>query len=134
VTPCVLDADVVIAVLDRTDAHHRPAARVVERMLGDGTSMMLSLVNYAETLVRPAERDDTLRSAVDAIAALGLELIAPTPAVARDAAGLRTTGISLPDAFAVATAMARGARLAAFDSRVRRAARDAGVALEPARA
>jgi predicted nucleic acid-binding protein len=134
VTACVLDADVVIAALDRSDAHHRAAARTVTRMLGDGTRMLLSLVNYAEVLVRPAERDDSLRAAVDAIDALGLELVGPTPAVARDAARLRNSGISLPDGFALATALTRDSSLAAFDARVRRAARKAGVRLEPARA
>jgi predicted nucleic acid-binding protein len=102
-------------------------------MLDDGTRMLLSLVNYAEALVRPAAREDSLRSAVDAIDALGLELVAPTTVVARDAARLRNTGISLPDGFAVATAVVRGSSLAAFDPRVRRVARDRGIRLEPAR-
>jgi predicted nucleic acid-binding protein len=134
VTPCVLDADFVIAGLDTGDAHHRAAARSLTRMLGDGTRMLLSPVNYAEALVRPAQRDDTLQAAVDAIDALGVELSAPTGAVARQTARLRTTGISLPDAFAVATALTTGASVAAFDARVRRVARDAGVRVEPARA
>ena len=133
-TACVLDADVVIAVLDRRDAHHRSAVRAVTQMLDDGTRLLLSLINYAEALVRPAERADTLRTAVDAIAALGVELVAPTALVAREAARLRTSGASLPDAFALATAVSRGASLAAFDARVRRAARVAGVQVAPARA
>jgi predicted nucleic acid-binding protein len=133
-TACVLDADVVIAVLDRSDAHHRSAARAVTRMLDDGNRLLLSLVNYAEALVRPAERADTLRTAVDAIAALGLELIAPTALVAREAARLRTSGVTLPDAFALATALSRDASLAAFDAGVRRAAREAGLQVAPARA
>ena len=133
-TPCVLDADFVIAALDAGDAHHRVAARALTGMLGDGTRMLLSLVNYAEALVRPASRDDTLQTAVDAIDALGVELSVPTGAVARQAARLRTAGISLPDAFAVATAIASGASVAAFDARVRRVARDHGVTVEPARA
>ena len=131
---CVLDADVVIAALDRADAHHPAAARVIKRMAGDGTRLQLSLVNYAEALVRPAENEVTMRAAIEAINALGVELLAPTSAVAREAARLRAGGISLPDGFAVATAMTRETALAAFDARVRRAARDAGVRLEPARA
>ena len=133
-TPCVLDADFVIAALDTGDAHHRAAARALRAMLVDRTRMLLSLVNYAEALVRPAQRDDTMRAAVDAIDALGVELSVPTGAIARQAARLRTAGISLPDAFAVATALTTGASVAAFDARVRRVARDAGVRVEPARA
>jgi predicted nucleic acid-binding protein len=103
-------------------------------MLDDGTRMLLSLVNYAEALVRPAAREDSLRSAVDAIHALGLELVVPTAAIAREAARLRNSGISLPDGFAVATALTGGSSLVAFDARVRRAARNRGIRVEPARA
>jgi predicted nucleic acid-binding protein len=131
VTTCVLDADVVIAALDRADGHHGAAVRAVTRMLDEGTGMLLSVVNYAEALLRPAERDDSFRAAVAGIDALGLELVAPTAAVAREAARLRNAGISLPDGFAVATAVTRGASLIAFDARVRRIARREGVQLEP---
>jgi predicted nucleic acid-binding protein len=124
----------VIAALDRSDAHHGAAVHALTRMLDDGTRMLLSLVNYSEALVRPAEHDDSLRAAVDAINALGPELVAPTAAVAREAARLRNLGISLPDGFAVATASLGGSSLAAFDARVRRVARKAGVRIEPARA
>jgi predicted nucleic acid-binding protein len=129
----VLDTDVVIAALDRADANHRAAARGVKRMVADGVELALSLVNYAEVLVRPAEATDTLRAAVDAIDALGIELVPPTTGIARDAAGLRSAGgISLADGFAVATARARGAAIASFDKRVRGAVRRAGGELAPA--
>lgn len=128
-TSCVLDTDVVIAVLDRRDAHHRRAALAVTRMIDAGTELLLSLVNYAETLVRPAENERTLRSAIDALAALGIRLVAPTPAIARDAARHRALNISLADGFAVATAHARDANLASFDLRVRRALPVVGVGL-----
>lgn len=126
---CVLDSDVVIAVLDRRDPHHRAAARAVERMAAEGTDLLLSLVNYAEVLVRPAEEPAQLRAAVDAIDALGIELVAPTPAVARDAAAWRGSAVSLPDGFAIATAHARGSTLATFDKSVRRALGGSAVAL-----
>jgi predicted nucleic acid-binding protein len=130
VKACVLDADVVIAALDRADAHHRAAARTLKRLVGERTRLLLSLVNYAEALVRPGEDDITFRAALDALDAMGIELVPPTAAIARDAARLRSSGISLPDGFALATAMAHDTKLAAFDSRVRRVARSAGVALE----
>ncbi len=128
-TACVLDTDVVIAALDRRDAHHDKAAAAVSRMIEAGTDLLLSLVNYAETLVRPAEHERTLRAAVDALGALGIRLAAPTAAIARDAARHRRLNISLADGFAIATAQARGASLATFDQRVRRALPVVGVDL-----
>ena len=126
---CVLDTDVVIAALDRRDAHHERAAAAITTMIDTDTELLLSLVNYAETLVKPAESEQTLRAAIGALAALGIRLVAPNASIARDAARLRGLNISLADGFAIATAQARGASLASFDSRVRRALRTTGVAL-----
>lgn len=131
-TPCVLDTDVVIAALDDGDAHHRDAARAIKKMLEAATPLLLSPVNYAEALVKPAEDEQTLRVAVDAIAALGIGLVAPTPAIARDAARHRGLSINLADGFALATAQARSATVASFDQRVRRAASSLGLELSPA--
>ena len=131
VTECVLDTDVVIAALDRGDAHHRAAARAVTEMIDGGTRLLLSPINYAEALVRPAASADALRTAVDAIKAFGVELVPPTAAVSQSAAGLRHTGISLADSFAVATALSRRASLASFDRAVRRSAKAAGAELTP---
>ncbi len=126
---CVLDTDVVIAALDRRDAHHVRAAAAITAMIESDTELLLSLVNYAETLVKPAENETTLRSAVGALAALGIRLVAPSPAIARDAARHRSLDISLADGFAIATAQARGASVASFDARVHRALRSTGVEL-----
>lgn len=130
-TGCVLDTDVMIAALDRSDAHHRAAQRLLTEMASNGTPFLLSLVNYAETLVRPAEDEATLDLIAGSIERMGVALIAPTPAVARYAARMRAHGISLADGFAIATARAHEARLATFDKRVRRALRAAGVELAP---
>ena len=73
----------------------------------------------------------TLRTAVGA-AALGVDLSAPTPTIARDAARLRALNISLADGFALATARAHAAGVASFDRRVRRAVAAAGLELTPA--
>ena len=126
---CVLDTDVVIAALDRRDAHHEAATAALGTMIEAETPLMLSTVNYAEALVRPAEDEQNLRAAVGAISALGIKLIAPTPAMARDAARRRALGISLADGFAVATAQAQRASLATFDRRVRRTLAALGIAL-----
>ena len=126
---CVLDTDVVIAALDRSDAHHEAAAAVFKRLTEDETDLLLSAVNYAESLVRPAESGATLRAAVDAIASLRIRVLAPDAATARNAARLRGLGISLADGFALATASAHRASVASFDKRVRRALRPAGLRL-----
>lgn len=128
---CVLDTDVVIAALDRGDAHHRAAANGLRAMIEHEIGLLLSLVNYAETLVKPAEDERTMRTAIDAIATLGIKLVAPTPAIARDAARYRTLDVSLADGFAMATAAAYKATLASFDRRVRRALPQAGLELTP---
>lgn len=126
---CVLDTDVVIAALDRQDARHRRAAAAINAMIDADTALLLSIVNYAETLVRPAESEQTLRAAVNALAALGVRLVTPSPAIARDAARHRALNVSLADGFAIATAQARGATVASFDARVRRALRTLNVQL-----
>ena len=128
-SPCVLDTDVVIAALDRRAAHHKRAATAINAMIDSETPLLLSIVNYAETLVRPAENEQTLRAAVNALAALGIRLVSPSPAIARDAARHRALNISLADGFAIATAQARGATVASFDARVRRALRTLDVEL-----
>ncbi len=129
---CVLDTDVVIAALDRSDAHHVAAARLIRELVDAQTPRLLSLVNYAETLVRPAQNDRTLRMAIRAIDAMAITLVAPTPPIAREAARLRGSNISLADGFAIATARAHGAAVASFDARVRRAIGAAGLELAPA--
>jgi predicted nucleic acid-binding protein len=99
-------------------------------MASDGTSLLLSVVNYAEVLVRPAEDEAALRAAVSAMEMLGLEVVPATAAIGQDAARLRGLGISLADGFALATARACDATVASFDRRVRRAIRVARI--EPA--
>jgi predicted nucleic acid-binding protein len=132
VAACVLDTDVVIAALDRTDAHHKAAARAFERWSAEDTELLLCTVNYAEALVRPATDERHLRTAVDAIAALGIRLLAPDATLARNAARRRALGVSLADGFAIATAEHAGADLASFDKRVRRALRPARLRLASA--
>lgn len=128
---CVLDTDVLIAALDRSDAQHRDATEAVTAMSADGVPLLLSSINYAETLVRPAEDETTLRTAKEALTALGIRLIAPTPAIAVNAARHRALNVSLADGFALATAQAQGAYVASFDRRVRRAIPKVGLELAP---
>ncbi len=128
-TSCVLDTDVVIGALDRADVHHLAAKRTVAGMVEAERPVLLSTINYAEALVRPAQEGRTLRAALAAIDALGIKLIAPTALVAREAARLRALNLSLAAGFALATAQAHRASLATFDGRVRRSLPAAGVPL-----
>lgn len=132
VARCVLDTDVLIAALDRADAHHAAAAVAFERYAVEGVELLLCTVNYAEALVRPAVEEQAMRAAVGAIASLGIRLVAPDGAHARAAARHRNHGISLADGFALAIADRAGAEVASFDRRVRRALGPAGLQLSAA--
>ena len=99
---CVLDTDVVIAALDRADAHHSAAARALRRLAAEEVELLLCAVNYAESLVRPAGNERALRTAVGAIASLRIRVVSPNAAIARNAARHRGLGISLADGFALA--------------------------------
>jgi predicted nucleic acid-binding protein len=132
VAACVLDTDVVIAALDRADAHHAAAAAAFERFSAEHADLLLCSINYAEALVRPAADERNLRAAVDAIASLGIRVLEADAALARTAARRRNLGISLADGFALATAERASADLASFDKRVRRALDSVDVALSPA--
>jgi predicted nucleic acid-binding protein len=128
----VLDTDVVIAALDRSDFHHRAAAAGFARFEAEGAELLICSVNYAEVLVRPAQDERTLRAASEAIAGLGIRVQAPGSSIARLAARHRNLGISLADGFALATAERAGADVASFDKRVRRALERADISLTPA--
>jgi len=132
VATCVLDTDIVIAALDRADAHHTAAAAALERFTVGKTELVICTVNYAEVLARPAENERSLRAAIDAIASLGIRTSSPDAALARVAARRRALGISLADGFALATAERLGADLASFDQRVRRALKSIDVRLSSA--
>jgi predicted nucleic acid-binding protein len=90
-------------------------------MMADEVDLLVSTINYAEALVRPAENEETLKLAVDALAALAVRPISPTASIARDAARFRSLTISLADGFALATARRHSAAVATFDRGVRRA-------------
>jgi predicted nucleic acid-binding protein len=129
---CVLDTDVVIAALDRADAHHPVAREAFGRFASTRTELVICTVNYAEALVRPAEDERDLRAAVDALASLGIRTSSPDAGVARLAARRRALGISLADGFAIATAERLGAEVASFDRQVRRALEEVEPRLSPA--
>jgi PIN domain nuclease of toxin-antitoxin system len=104
-------------------------SRGLKTLIASGTPLLLSLINYAEMLVRPAGDERDLRAAIDALTTLGIRLVARTPAIAVDAARHRALHISLADGFALSTAQAHRASVASFDRRVRRALPQIGLKL-----
>lgn len=125
----VLDADMVIGALDSSDVHHAEARERLTVWQRDGRPRLLGLLNLTEVLIAPARSAARLAAAREAIAALGITVHTPNEAIAVDAARLRGKHpISLPDAYALATARQVGASLSSFDRRLLQAADREGLA------
>jgi predicted nucleic acid-binding protein len=106
----VLDASVVIAFLDLDDALHDGAVKAFARHQHD--ELLIPLTVYAEILVGPYRRGAAEVAEVEAfIGDFAIRIAAPTPAIARTAAKLRsaTRSLRLPDALVLATADELGA-------------------------
>ena len=117
----VVDASVLIAILDRNDAKHAAAIAAVDRVRADGLHLPASA--YAETLVRPFRRGAAAVSEVDeTIDDLLIDVIAITREIARRAAGLRARhqSMALPDALVLATGEELGVRVLTADTAWRR--------------
>ncbi len=118
----VVDAGVIIAILDANDAHHAAARVALQSALADGGDLVLPASAYAEILVAPFRRSSraaaTVESLVDALPATVQPITRP---IARAAAQLRArhgAKMRLPDALVVATAQEIGAeRLLTTDRR-----------------
>jgi len=97
----VVDASVVIALLDPHDAHHENARRALDEHAG--SSLVLPASAYAETLVGPAQQGVADR-AIEAIGRLGVDIAPIDAAVAEGAAALRArhASLRLPDALVLA--------------------------------
>jgi predicted nucleic acid-binding protein len=119
VAPVVLDADVLIAFLDASDAQHETAVDLLRPRLATGEQLLIAASVYAEILVRPLQRgsDHAVGAFIDAISAT----IVPTDRViARRAAQLRGAhrALRLPDAISLATALVVGAEHVTLDRRL----------------
>ena len=118
----VLDASIVIAVLDGEDAHHAAARAGLASRLDAQDTFVLPVSAYAETLVGAFRSGDAAVATVESfIDALPARIEQATPAIGRYAARLRAQHggrLPLPDAFVVATALELGAeRLLTTDRR-----------------
>jgi predicted nucleic acid-binding protein len=111
----VLDASVVIGLLDATDPHHDAAVRAIRERLAAADRMVIPASAYAELLVGPVRRGGEAVATVDAfLAALPAEIVELGAGVARAAATLRAAHagrLRLPDAFVLGTAIELGADL-----------------------
>lgn len=126
----LLDADVLIGALDRTDAHHERARELFVRAGERHDQLSISIVNLTEVLVAPAADPTRLGTAREAIAALGVSVHQPSEAIGVGAARLRGRHpISLPDAYLLAAAKQTSAMVASFDEKVRLAARREGLTI-----
>lgn len=118
----VLDAGVLIAVLDAEDAHHGAARRAVTAARERGDRLVVPASAYAETLVAPLRQGVASGRAVDDfVDALPAAVEPATRQIARRAAALRAAHgnrLRLPDALVVATAIVGGAdRVITTDAR-----------------
>lgn len=122
----VLDSDVLIGFLNRSDAHHEAArARIVEDYRA-GERLLACATTYSEVLIGPL-RAGRADEADGALAGIGVEVVPVDRALARRMAAVRLlTRLRLPDAFVIGTAMeAEGRsgdpiRVASFDEKVLR--------------
>ena len=109
----VLDAGVVIAVLDGGDLHHAAAVTALAGARERGDTLVLPVSAYAECLVSPSRRGPEAVATVDNfLIALPARVEPATRAIGAAAAGLRAlhgASLRLPDALVVATAIDLGA-------------------------
>lgn len=118
----VLDAGVLIAVLNADDVHHDGARKTLATLRDRGDRLVVPASAYAEVLVAPLRQDSAKGDAVDAfVEALPASVEPATRAIARQAAELRArhgSRVRLPDALVVATAIVLGAaRVVTTDAR-----------------
>lgn len=119
----VLDAGVIIALLERRDAHHEAAVSAILAARTRGDRFVLPASAYSEVMVHPSRRDQAAIDLADgAIDALPAQVLGIDRATARSAARLRATSmpaIRLPDALVLAAAIeARADRVLSTDGRL----------------
>jgi len=105
----VLDAGVVIAVLDAGDVHHAAAAKALSDARDQGDELVIPVSAYAECLVAPSWSGPAAVATVNRfIDALPARVEPATRDIGAAAASLRAShgpSLRLPDALVVATAV-----------------------------
>lgn len=99
----VVDASVLIAILNRGDLHHAEALRAVDEARGH-SELALPMIAYAETWVGVARLKPARREAIAAHVRELMRIEPMTASIAQRGAALRArTGATLADALVVAT-------------------------------
>jgi len=123
----VLDASVLIAHLDETDAHHERATALL--LDNADETLAASPLTVAEVLVGPA-RAGTIDAAQAALAALAVTSVPLTAEAPARLAVLRATcRLRLPDCCVLLAAETAQADIATFDDKLARAAAQIGRAV-----
>ena len=122
----ILDASVLIALLDTADAHHERSVDDVEKADRAGKRLLAPASAYSEALVAFA-RAERLDDARYTVAAMGIEIVPMTEAIAERASELRARHerLRLPDAIVLASADCLAGELLSYDRRLSSLARDA---------
>lgn len=117
----ILDASVVIGLLDATDVHHDRAVDDVEAADQSQRTLLIPASAYSEALVAFA-RADRVPDARDAIASMGISVTPLTAKIAETAAELRARHerLRLPDAIVLASARELDAELLSYDQHLDR--------------
>jgi predicted nucleic acid-binding protein len=115
----ILDASVLIGLLDRDDGHHANAVDDVEAADSAGHALLAPASAYSEALVAFA-RADRIAAARDALAGMAITIAPLAQPTAELAAQLRAQhdALRLPDAIVLATATEHRARLLTYDDRL----------------
>lgn len=121
----VVDASVLIAHLDASDAHHDLAETLLLTAVDE--PLAASPLTLAETLVGPA-RAGQLERATAALRQLGVRAVSLDDNAPSRLALLRAeTGLKLPDCCVLLTAEQTQGPVATFDTRLATAVRDRGL-------
>jgi predicted nucleic acid-binding protein len=119
----ILDASVLIGLLDRADGHHNRAVDDVEQADQAGRALIAPASAYGEALVAFARAGRT-HEARDALASMGIAIAPLTATMAERAAEVRAShkNLRLPDAIVLACAEELQSELFTYDDRLRRTA------------
>jgi predicted nucleic acid-binding protein len=123
VEPLILDASVLIGLLDAADSHHDRAVDEVDTADRADRELLAPASAYAEALVAFA-RAGRITDARDAVTNMGITVVALTAPIAELAAELRAQHrtLRLPDAVVLATAHRRRGKLLTYDDQLARIA------------
>jgi predicted nucleic acid-binding protein len=123
----VFDSDVLIGFLNRDDVQHERAVQVMREAWTPTTTRHLCAVNYTEILIGPLKVGAQEQVKV-MITRFAINIAQVDMALAERAAAVRArTGLKVPDAYALATAVHLeqlgrvDVKLASFDGAVARA-------------